>query len=230
MIEEPKALTIKRPARRPSAEQIVAFQNTPTSFVADAMDGKSALDIAINPLAPDDLPGHVAGPALTAGNSPGDLMATLAALNFVQDGDVVVSAFGGYQGCAAAGDRLSMMLKNRGAVGFVTDGPMRDWAGIVATGLACWCTGLSPNSPFSTGPGTVGLPIRLGGHVVETGDMIVADRDGVVVVPFDQIQAVAERLVLVRELENTLDAQLVASTDLPDGVKALIEGDAVDFV
>ncbi|MEX0284293.1 MAG: RraA family protein [Paracoccaceae bacterium] len=230
MIEEPKTLTIKRPDRRPTPDQIAAFQGAPTSFVTDAMDGKSALDMAIRPLAPDHLPGHVAGPALTAGNSPGDIMATLAALNFIQEGDVVIAAFGGHRGCAAAGDRVSAMMKNCGAAGFVTDGPMRDWDGIVAAGLPCWCTGLNPNSPFTTGPGNVGLPIQIGGHRVETGDMIVADRDGVVVVPFDQIPAVAERLAKVRELEMALDAELSAGLKIPDGVKALIEGDGVEFV
>lgn len=230
MIEEPKILTIKRPDRRPTQAQIEAFQDAPTSFVVDAMNGKSALDMAIKPLAPDALPGHVAGPALTADNGPGDIMATLAALNFIAEGDVVVSAFGGHQGCAAAGDRVSAMMKNCGAAGFVTDGPMRDWAGIVAVGLPCWCTGLNPNTPFTTGPGTIGLPVQVGGQRVETGDMIVADRDGVVVVPFDQIDAVATRLQQVRALEEALDAQLSGGLDIPDDVKAMISGDDVAYV
>lgn len=230
MIEEPPRLTIKRPDRRPSDAQIEAFRDAPTSFVTDAMDGKSALDIAIKPLAPEALAGHVVGPALTADNGPGDIMATLAALNFVQPGDVVVSAFGGYQGCAAAGDRVSAMMKNCGAAGFVTDGPMRDRAGIVEVGLPCWCTGLSPNTPFGSGPGGVGVPIQIGGHRVETGDMIVADRDGVVVVPFDQIDTVIARLAQVRALEEALDADLSGDVRLPDGVKSLIEGDDVRFV
>jgi 4-hydroxy-4-methyl-2-oxoglutarate aldolase len=230
MIEEPKTLTIKRPARRPTADQIAAFQNAPTSFVTDAMNGKSAMDGVIKPLATNELPGHVAGPALTAGNSPGDIMATLAALNFIQDGDVVVAAFGGYQGCAAAGDRVSAMMKNCGAVGFVTDGPMRDWSGIVAAGLPAWCTGLNPNSPFTTGPGSVGLPVMVGGQRVETGDMIVADRDGVVVVPFEQIATVAERLKTVKELEDALDAQLSQGLQIPDAVRAMIEGDDVAYI
>ena len=195
MIEEPPLLTIKRPARRPTAKQIEAFQRLPSSIVLDAMDGKGALDNLIKALDPVNLPAHVAGPALTADNGPGDVLALFAALEFVQPGDVVVSSYNGFQKAAGLGDRVAGMIKNAGAVGAVLDAPVRDIEGILPVGLGIWCTGLKPASPVSNGPELVGLPIQIGGQTVETGDMIVADRDGVVVVPFAEIGAVAERAV-----------------------------------
>lgn len=230
MIEKPARLTIKRPSRRPTQDQIAEFRDAPTGFVADAMEGRASLDRSIRQLAPGVLPDHAAGPALTVSNGPGDIMATLAALNFVQDGDVAMVGFSGHQGCAAAGDRVVGMMRNCGAAGFVTDGPMRDYSGLIAVGLPCWCTGLTPDTPYETGPGTVGLPVVIGGRQVETGDMVVADRDGVVVVPFARIDEIIGRLEQVRALELALDAEVAAGLSIPDGAKALIEGDDVKFV
>lgn len=231
MLEEPPRLTIASSIRRPTAAQIAAFQGVPTGFVVDAMKGAGAMDAQIAPVGfGRDIACEAAGPALTAGNRASDIMGTLAALNFMQGGEVLVAGFEGHQGCAAAGDRVAMMIKNCGGAGFVTDGPMRDYAGIVEVGLPSWCTGLTPGSPFSSGPASVGMPVQVGGQLVETGDMIVADRDGVVVVPFNQIDAVIPLLDAVRLSEQELDAELAAGLKFPEGVAQLIEGEDVAYV
>ena len=226
MIEEPPILSINGSPRRPSPEQILAFQDVPTGFVVDALFGSGALSRVIQPIgADDDLNRSVAGPALTADCGPADILATLAALQFIQKGDVVVSAFAAHQGCAAAGDRLTGMMKNCGAAGFVTDGPVRDYAGIVEVGLPVWCTGLTPASPYSKGPGSVGFAIQIGDQEVETGDMIVADRDGVVVVPFEKIDETLASLEHVREAEQELDAKVANGLKIPDSVAELLNSD-----
>lgn len=225
MIEEPKTLTIQRPSRRPSAQQIAAFQDVPTGFVVDAMYGAGQLATVIAPL--DGAEVQVAGPALTVENRPSDILALLGALKFITAGDIVVSTVGGWQGCAAAGDRVSGMMKNCGAAGFVTDGPMRDLAGLRAVGLPSWCTGLNPGSPFGTGPGRIRTPIRIGGQQVETGDMIVADADGVVVVPFAALDQVIARLSTVRELEHALDAEVADGLTVPPDIRDLLDSDKV---
>lgn len=232
MIEEPKTLTIKRPGRRPSAAQIAAYQGVPTGFVVDAMYGTGAMSPQIAPLGVGQggNAAQVAGPALTVDNRPSDILALLGSLNFIRKGDVVVNAFAGFQGCAAAGDRVSGMMKNCGAAGFVTDGPMRDLEGLQAVGLPSWCSGLNPNSPFGTGPGKIGLPIVIGGQRVETGDMIVADSDGVVVVPFDQIDHVIKRVAEVSALEHALDAEVAEGLAIPDEFKELIQSDDVTWI
>lgn len=231
MIEEPPLLTIKRRSRRPSAKQIAAFQNVPTSFVVDAMFGGGALAPAIRPIGDGlDIDCQAAGPALTVDCGPADILALLGALESITEGDVVVSAFHGHQGCAAAGDRVTAMMKNCGAAGFVTDGPTRDYAGIVQVGLPVWCTGLNPGSPYSNGPGRVGFAIQIGGRQVESGDMIVADRDGVVVVPFAQLDAVIEMLAKVTELETARDAELSRGLRIPQEIHDLMAGDQVRYI
>lgn len=209
MIEEPPLLTIRKPERRPTAAQIAAFQGVPTGFVCDAMEGRGALSPEIAPIGSGrDIRCVAAGPALTADNGPADILATLAAVSFVTPGDILVAAFDRHQGCAAAGDRVMGVLRNAGGAGFVTDGPMRDYPGIVAAGLPSWCTGLNPASPYAKGPGRVGEPVVLGGQRIATGDMIVADQDGVVVVPFERIDEVIDRIRRVRTLEEALDAEV----------------------
>ena len=209
MIEEPVKLTIKKPTRRPNAEQIAAFQGVATGFVVDAMDGIGALSSSIKPVGDGrDLHCAAAGPALTADNRPGDVLALFAALKFIQQGDIVVGAFSGYQGCAACGDRVAGMMRNGGAAAYVTDGPVRDYQGIVEAKLPMWCTGITPNSPVAQGPGKVGLPVQIGGMQVETGDMIVADGDGVVVVPFEIIDEVISRVIRIKALEASLDKEV----------------------
>ena len=155
MIEEPPILTVKRDLRRPSDQQIAAFRDIPTGFVVDALDGSGAVASNIKPaFVGDDLTDSVAGPALTANCGPADILATLAALRFVQPGDVVVSAFDGYQGCAAAGDILCGMMKNCGAAAFVHRWSCARSGGHCRRGLPVWCTGVTrpPRTPAARDP------------------------------------------------------------------------------
>ena len=231
MIQEPPLLTVKKPVRRPTADQIAAFQGVPTGFVVDALMGTGAMSLAIQPVgAGRDLECIAAGPALTADCGPADILALLATLNYVRPGDIVVSATGGHQGCAAAGDRVAGMMRNGGAAGFVTDGPVRDYPGIVAAGLPIWCTGLTPATPFAKGPGRVGLPVQIGGREVATGDMVVADRDGVVVVPFDQIDQIIAKLDQIRELETALDAKVDEGLEVFGWIEDMLASDNTKFV
>jgi 4-hydroxy-4-methyl-2-oxoglutarate aldolase len=211
MIEEPTPLTVRKNFSRPTEDQIAAFQGIPTGFVADALGGGGALSSSIRPIGEGrDIKCIAAGPAITAANGPADILATIAALNFVKPGDILVAAVDGHQGCSAAGDRVIGMLKNAGGAAFVTDGPVRDYVGIVGVGLPVWCTGLNPASPYTSGPGRVGVSIQIAGQNVSSGDMIIADQDGVVVVPFDQIDDVIENLNHIRDLEMKLDAEVSA--------------------
>jgi regulator of RNase E activity RraA len=194
------------------------------------MFGGGPLSNSIQPIGGGrDITCAVAGPALTADCGPADVLAVFASLKFIRPGDVVVSSFAAYSGCAAGGDGLMGMMKNAGAAGFVTDGPMRDYGGIVTVGLPVWCTGLTPASPHMSGPGTVGFPIQIGSQEIETGDMIVADRDGVVVVPFEHLDDVIHTLYRIKQAERAQDAKVAAGLRVPDWVDKLLDGDGVLF-
>lgn len=225
MIEAPPVLTIRRNFQRPSAQQVAALAGAPTGFVADCMDGRGALDGRIKPAGAT--PAAFCGVALPCHAGPGDCLAALAALDLIQPGDVVVAATDGFAGTAVAGDRLIGMARNCGAAGFVTDGCIRDLVGIEAVGLPCFAAGVTPNSPANSGPGTVGLPVTVGGVQIAPGDILLADRDGVVVVPFDRIDSVIARLPKVSDAEATLDAEVAGGLRVPDEIRALLTSDAV---
>ncbi|MEM8664856.1 MAG: RraA family protein [Pseudomonadota bacterium] len=224
MIEEPPLLTIARPLRRPDPAAIKAFEGVATSFVADAMDGAGALSPNIRPLGEGrDLPPRLCGPALTVDCGPGDVLALFAALHFIEPGDVVVVSVAGHQSCAVAGDRVLGMIANNGGAGLLTDGPVRDYQGIVAAGLPVFATGLNPASPVSRGPGRVGLPVVVGNRPIANGDIVVADFDGVVTVPFEAIDSVAERLLKVKALEGELDAKVADGQKHFDGIADILK-------
>lgn len=227
MIEVPPTLRIlsKGSRNRPTRGQIDAFQGAQTGHVCDAMNGQGALDMAIKPL--PGTPHAICGPVLTADCGPGDILALVAALSEVEEGDVLLAATGGWQGCAAYGDMVSAMAKNAGAAGMVADGPARDLAGIQALDFPAFATGLNPNSPYDTGPGAVGYPVQIGGRQVASGDMIIGDQDGVVVVPFAQIDEVIAGLEVVRAAERDLEAKVKAGLAVPDAIADLFQGDAV---
>jgi len=218
MIEEPPPLVFAPEAERPPAELVERFRDVPTSFIVDAMGGTGALDWRIKPLVGRSL----AGVALTCDCGPVDNLAFMAALANCRPGDVLIVATGSYTGTAVTGDLLIGVAKNRGAAGFVTDGLVRDLEDLETIGLPVYAMGVTPNSPQRRGPGSVGLPIVCGGVPVSTGDIVVGDRDGVVVVPRARIKATLDSLEQVKAMEAaTLERVRGGLKELPVEVPSL---------
>ena len=232
MIENPPLIQIKKKSsrKRPSEDQINGFKNIPTGFICDALNGYAALDPSIKPLS---IPGkkvkQIIGPALTVFSGAADVLGMAIALSEIEPGDIVVNGVSGFQGTAAVGDRIAGMIKNNGGVGLVTDGPMRDLDGIIETGLDCFCTGLNPNSPFNSGPAKIGFPMNIGGTTVSSGDIIVADSDGVTVVPFDKIDEVLKKLDRIIEVESAMDKQVSEGLKISQKALDYLKSDQVVY-
>lgn len=228
MITDPPLLTIRRGFPRPAPGIVAAFENVQTGHLVDAMGGRGCLDYRIKPLA---LPERsMAGVAVTCDNGPGDNLALFGALDVAREGDVLMAATDGFTGTSIVGDLMIGMMRNKGAAGFVTDGLVRDIPGILAVGLPVYCAGVTANSPVRNGPGTVGFPIVLGGVPVASGDIVVGDRDGIVIVPRDEAEAVLARLQGVRAAEAALEAKVKAGLQMPDFVRAILASDRVEEV
>ena len=228
MIEEPPVLKVRRNFSRPTSDQIAALSGTPTGFVADAMDGRGALGPDIVPVDAENA--AFCGAALTCHAGPADNLAVLAAIAEAQAGDVVVAAADGYRMTAVVGDRLAGMARNQGAVAMITDGCIRDAAGIRASRLPCFAAGCNPNSPAFSGPGTVGLPVTIAGENVRAGDVVIGDADGIVIIPLERVDQVIEKLVAVRKLEEELDAKVAAGLAVPDFIRELMASERVKEV
>jgi 4-hydroxy-4-methyl-2-oxoglutarate aldolase len=220
MIGEPPVLTLRRHVDRPSEAQIAAFKGVPTGFVVDAQMGQGALDHGIKPLWPE---ARFAGPALTAACGPRDNTAAYVAMKIARPGDVLVLQTGDYEGAAVIGDNLAAIMKRLGIAAVVTDGLVRDLEGLLEVGLPVFCRGLTPNSPYKGAPCEVGTRISIGGVAVDCGDILVGDRDGVVLVPGDRIDEVIRGLDDVRAKEKETGERIAAGATIPAWVDELIE-------
>ena len=231
MLDQPPLLTIRRKVTRPSAAKVAKLAGALTGHVADCLGGRGALDAAIKPLA-DAPPAMKAlvGPAFTCANDPADQLALVGALALARPGDVLVVGTEGYLGTAVIGDLMLGMARNRGLAGLVTDGAVRDVAGILGVGLPVYCAGINPNSPTQNGPGTVGLPVTLGGVTVNPGDIVVADADGVVIVPRRELDGVLERIVRLRAAEADMEAKVQAGLEIPAAWQTLLESERMRYL
>jgi 4-hydroxy-4-methyl-2-oxoglutarate aldolase len=228
MIKDPPLLTIRRNFPRPSVEEIAVFAGVPTGHAVDAMRGRGALDYRIKPLSPVGSP--VIGVAVTCYCGPADNLALFAALDVAQAGDILIAATDSSTPTSVTGDLLMGMAKNRGILGLVTDGLARDLAGILGVGLPVYCAGLTPNSPARSGPGTVGIPVVIGGVAIESGDLIIADNDGVVIIPRRDVGHVAQQLSDVRAAETALELKVKAGLQIPDFIQEVLSSERITTV
>ena len=228
MIKDSPLLKIRRRFPRPTNKLLARFAGVPTGYLVDAMGGAGCVDYRIKPLVPS--PTIMLGTAVTCHAGPADNLALFGALHASTRGDILMAATEGFTGSSITGDLLLGMAKNRGVAGFVTDGLIRDLVGVLGVGLPVYCAGITANSPARNGPGTVGLPVVLGGVRVESGDIVVGDRDGVVIVPLGQAPAVLAALDQIRAAEASLEAKVKAGLEIPDFIEAVMTSNRVEEI
>ena len=162
MIVDPPLLTVRRNFPRPDASILKALAGAQTGHIADAMEGRGALDAAIKPI--DRSRAAFIGTALTCETGPSDNLAIFGALAIAEPGDVIVAASDAFAGTAVIGDNLAMMAKNRGVVALVTDGMVRDTPGMIAAGAISRAA--SRRILRRSGPGRIGQPIVCAGVAI----------------------------------------------------------------
>jgi 4-hydroxy-4-methyl-2-oxoglutarate aldolase len=228
MIKDPPLLRIRRGFTRPTEALLAGFAGIPTGYLVDAMNGSGCLDYRIKPLVQRKT--VMVGTAVTCHAGPSDNLALFGAVHAARKGDVLVAATDAYMGAAITGDLLLGMARNRGVAGLVTDGLVRDLVGILDVDIPVYCAGLTANSPARNGPGTVGLPIVLGGVRVDAGDIVVGDRDGVVIVPLAEATNVLGRLGGIKAAEASLEAKVKAGLEIPDFIQSIMESGRVEEI
>lgn len=224
---EPVALTIRRPWKRPDPAKLSALAGVPSGFLVDALGRSGSIDHRIRPVW--DGPAFV-GSALPVGSTARDNLAPYAALASAEPGDVMMIATDEFDAASVIGDLIIGMMRNSGIVAAVTDGLVRDVAGIREVGIPVYARGVSPNSPFKHGPGTVGLPIALGGLVVAPGDVVLGDADGVVVLPAERLEEALRELDAVRAKEAQMDSFVRGGGKMPAWLNEVLAGPSVRHV
>lgn len=161
----------------------------PTTAISDATGGHTNVAASIKPLA-DHF--KIAGRARTVRLPDGENGAVLEAISQAEKGDILVIDAKGNTNRAVAGDFVMQLAQGVGILGFVVDGVIRDLAAARAIDFPVFTLGTTVAAGNKHGGGTVGGPVSVGGVVVQTGDYIVGDIDGVIVIPQKDIQQIIE--------------------------------------
>jgi RraA family protein len=163
------------------------FANVPVANVSDVMSRMSAAGPLIRPLHSG---GALAGPAFTVKSRPGDNLMLHKALDLASPGDVIVVDAGGDLTNAMLGEMMLAHAETRGLAGVVINGAVRDFAAIKAKSFPVFAAGVTHRGPYKNGPGEINVPVSLGGMIIEPGDLILGDDDGVVAVPYSEAEAI----------------------------------------
>jgi regulator of RNase E activity RraA len=216
---------IVRDMQRPPKDLIDAFSRIPTAIISDNMSRLFAGNSALRPI---HRKGILCGVAMTVRTRPGDNLMVHKALDLAQSGDVIVVDAGGDTTNAIIGEIMSTYAKRRGIAGFVIDGAVRD-AGALAEGdLPVYARGITHRGPYKDGPGEIGVSVSVGGMVVNPGDILLGDEDGVLAIPqaearqilsLAQDQQEREVAILRAIAENSLDRSWVDQTLAAKGVR-----------
>jgi regulator of RNase E activity RraA len=158
-------------------------------------------------LAPFHSPAPMAGTAVTVKTRGGDNLAILRAYDFCRPGDVMVVDAGGDVTNALVGGIMTFFAASIGLAGVVLDGAIRDVAEIRARTFPVYARGVNHRGPYKDGPGEINVPVNIGGMVVNPGDIIVGDQDGLLSFAPSLAQTVIEKALAqhLRE-ESTMQA------------------------
>ena len=171
-------------------EVIEAFRRIPTATIHEANQQNGAMNFNIKPLSRSM---RVCGPAITVEVRPGDNLGLHQILSIAQKGEVIVAQAGGFLESGLWGEIMTTAALQRGVSGLVIDGAVRDTESAVSLGFPIWCAGISIKASGKNFPGRINGPIPCGGVLVNPGDLVVGDGDGVVVVSSQAVQQVLEK-------------------------------------
>ena len=185
-----KRIYLKR--NMPDHDIMMQFKNIPASNTADCMGRSCAMNPRIHLVSsPKDQ--MMVGPAFTVKCRAGDNLALHAALNLCNEGDVLVVSNEEDNTRALMGEvMMAYLYLQKKVAGIVLDCPIGEIDEIGKWDFPVYATGTTPGGPYKEGPGEVNVPIACGGISVEPGDIILADPDGVIVIPRNDVATILE--------------------------------------
>jgi RraA family protein len=199
---------IGKRARKVDADTTAQFRGLPVANISDSMARMTAGGARLRPM---HAGGALSGPALTVKTRPGDNLMIHKALDLAEPGDVVIVDGGGDLTNALIGEMMVAHAQTRGIAGIVIHGAIRDYDTIHAGAFPVFATGVTHRGPYKDGPGEINTAIAIDGMVIEPGDLIVGDGDGVLCVPF----ALTEDIYKATKAKN--DAEIKQLAAIRDG-------------
>jgi RraA family protein len=211
--------------RKVDAATVAKFRELPVANISDSMSRMTAGGPALRRIHKE---GVMAGPAFTVKTRPGDNLMVHKAIDIAEPGDVIVVDGGGDLTNSLIGEMMSAQAERRGIAGIVIYGSIRDYDTLHEGTFPVFAAGVTHRGPYKDGPGEINVPIAIDGMVMEPGDLIVGDGDGIVCVPYDAAaeilkateakhQAEIKQMALIKE--GKIDRAWVDATLTRLGVK-----------
>ena len=189
-----------------SPEQVDVIRRLGAATIYEAQSQRGAMDSGIKPLDPSFF---VAGRALTVDAKPADNLILHYAITIAKPGDVLVVDAKGFLEAGPWGDVMTFAAQRAGIAGLVIDGSVRDSSAIVAAGFPVFSRGVCMKGTEKKQPGRVNVGILCGGVEVKPGDIVVGDRDGIMVISAaDLEQSIA--LAIKREEKEVASRKALA--------------------
>lgn len=173
--------------RQVDARHVQAFAAIPVANVSDCMTRLTAGGPRLRPMHKG---GRLGGPALTVKCRPGDNLMIHKALDMAQPGDVIVVDAGGDLTNSLFGELMLSYAVTRKLAGIVLNGAVRDIDVVSAGSFPLYAAGVTHRGPYKDGPGEINVPIAIDGMVVHPGDLMLGDADGLLCVPYDDVEQV----------------------------------------
>lgn len=168
------------------------------------------MDSGIKPIHPSM---RVAGPAMTVDIRPADNLMLHYALLKVQPGEVLVVDAKAFVEAGPWGDVLTEQAISKGVAGLVINGAVRDATSITEMGFPVFCRALSIKGTGKNQPGEINIPVHIGGVRIRSGDIVVGDQDGIVIVPREDVTQVVSNGLAREEKEATYRARIKAGAN-----------------
>ena len=198
---------------------IERFRRLPVANVSDAMFRMAAGGACLRPMHKG---GAMAGPALTVKCRPGDNLMFHKAIAMAQAGDVIVVDAGGDLTNSLMGEMMLMQIARAGAAGVVLNGAIRDASYVREQTLPVFAAGVTHRGPYKNGPGEINVPIAINGLNICPGDLMLGDDDGILCVPFDDVESVLAGAEAKYAAEQKQMAAIQAGTHDASWVDALL--------
>jgi 4-hydroxy-4-methyl-2-oxoglutarate aldolase len=220
---------VVRSVERADPATVEALGALGTATVHEAIGRRGFAGPHLRPIQQDV---RLAGTAVTVSSHPGDNLMIHAAVELCREGDVLVVTSTAPSTHGVFGELLATSLMARGVRALVVDAGVRDTAELRAMGFAVWSRHVSCEGTVKASPGSVNVPVVLGGTVVSPGDVVCADDDGVVVVARDEAAWALDRSRERVAREDGTRARLAAGELGVDiyGLRATLEALGVEYV
>jgi regulator of RNase E activity RraA len=211
---------INKRTRKVDEETVAKYRDIAVANISDSMSRMTHGGPRLRPLHSG---GVLAGPALTVKQRPGDNLMVHAALNRAERGDVLVVDAGGDLTNAIMGELMLAYAQQIGMAGVVIYGAVRDYGWIRKNSFPVFAAGVTHRGPYKNGPGEINGTIAIEGMVIEPGDLIIGDDDGLICVPYADTETVYEAANAKQQGEAKTMAAIKAGTTDRSWVEAALK-------